>query len=687
MRIIQTPVLYSYSFSCEDIKQGFLIILNKIFYIIIVLTACGSVYGQTTASLNDSVATDEILVTANRIRTTPLLSPNKVQVIGQNYFAGLNGDKLSDALGFADGTFIRDYGFNSGLKTVTLNLTQTEHTLILYNGVRLNSHQNSQFDIGLLQLDDISRIEISKGGASSLYGSEAIGGVINIITTRNSAYKPFSYEIKSELGSYGFNRFFIKGSNAVNTGKKSAVDFSYSFSNEQAKNNYGYNYFNGFSNVKREREYSDYKQRAVNFDLNFKINKSTELRFFTLYSYKNRGLPGIDIGYISTVSRQIDRDVISSAVFNKKFSNVFSAGSGFSYKYTLMNYYDELTQAAQPVNSFYKINNYTHNSELKYFLSKKHEFDFGYDLSYNTITSNETERGKLFQAALYSAGKVEVLLPLISKFTVYPSVRSDYYSNINKNVLSGKLGINIKPFEKANLSFKSSVANSFKVPTFNELYWIGLGNKNLLPEKSVSFDAGMYFSVNFIADTKIELSYFNINTKNRIVWTPDARGVWRPINIGKVKSEGIDASIKTGIRLFKDFTASLGFNYNYGSSLKKSKDSENDVSYNKQLLYLPQEYAKSSVNLSFEPAGEFVKLISLNVFYTFTGKRFINAENTRFIPYYELIDANINMTFNFFKTETSLKFAVNNFTGEDYEVMYGYPMPLRNFKLQIGIKY
>jgi outer membrane cobalamin receptor len=40
-----------------------------------------------------------------------------------------------------------------------------------------------------------------------------------------------------------------------------------------------------------------------------------------------------------------------------------------------------------------------------------------------------------------------------------------------------------------------------------------------------------------------------------------------------------------------------------------------------------------------------------------------------------------------FKTETSLKFAVNNFTGEDYEVMYGYPMPLKNFKFQIGIKY
>jgi len=131
----------------------------------------------------------------------------------------------------------------------------------------------------------------------------------------------------------------------------------------------------------------------------------------------------------------------------------------------------------------------------------------------------------------------------------------------------------------------------------------------------------------------------------------------------------------------------LSFNYNYGAALKKNKDFEGDETYNKQLMYLPQEYAKSSLNLSFEPSGKLVKIIALNVFYTFTGKRYINAENTRFIPYYELIDANINLTLNLFKTETSLKFAVNNFADADYEVMYGYPMPLRNYKLQIGIKY
>ncbi len=92
----------------------------------------------------------------------------------------------------------------------------------------------------------------------------------------------------------------------------------------------------------------------------------------------------------------------------------------------------------------------------------------------------------------------------------------------------------------------------------------------------MSFDAGVYYSFRFLAENKIEVSYFNINTTDRIVWTPDARGVWRPINVGKVNSEGIDASIKTGVKLFKYFDISAGLNYNYATALKKSMDLVND---------------------------------------------------------------------------------------------------------------
>lgn len=82
-----------------------------------------------------------------------------------------------------------------------------------------------------------------------------------------------------------------------------------------------------------------------------------------------------------------------------------------------------------------------------------------------------------------------------------------------------------------------------------------------------------------------------------------------------------------------------------------------------------------------------VKEISLNMYYNFTGKRFTDPENLKFIQYYETIDGNINLLFEVWKLETGLRFSVNNLFNKNYEVIPGYPMALRNYRVQLSIKY
>jgi outer membrane cobalamin receptor len=663
---------------------------NFIYILILFLFSISeAVYSQSFVSNSDTLSTEEIVVTANRIKMTSLISPNKILVLDNSFLVSLNGNKLSDVLDFSDGVFVKDYGFNSGLKTLSLNSTQSEHTLILLNGVKLNSRQNAQFDLGLIQTDEISRVEISKGGASSLYGTEAIGGIVNIITKRENNKKPFGLEINSSLGSFGFKRIFVKGMSRLETGKSSNTNISFSYSNESARNNYDYNFFDGLNIIRKERGNSDYKRNSINVNLDYRHDQSSAISFFTFYNYMDRGVPSPDAGISVSMGRQIDRDLLSTVNFNKSFYGSNELNVLFSYKYSLINFFDpKAAWLSEPLNSFYKLTSYIGTAEFKHEYFKSNEIDFGYDLSYNTISSNETEPGKSLQAALFAAGKMEFSGKVLSSIIVYPSIRYDYYSNIErKNVPTGKMGLNVKPFKNIDLSLKSSFGNNFAAPTFNELYWKELGNKNLLPERSVCFDAGVYYSFNLLAENQLEVSYFNINTTDRIVWTPDEYGVWRPVNIGKVKSEGIDISLKSSLKLSKSFNTEFSFNYNYGVALKKNEDFEGDVTFDKQLIYIPQEYAKSIFTFGFNPESELLKLFSLNFFYTFTGKRFIDQENTKFVPYYELIDANVFSTLNAFNTEIFIKFIVNNITNKDYQVVPGYPMPLRNYKFQIGIKY
>ncbi|MGH2575926.1 MAG: TonB-dependent receptor domain-containing protein, partial [Ignavibacteria bacterium] len=487
---------------------------------------------------------------------------------------------------------------------------------------------------------------------------------------------------------YGVRKIYLKVLSHIKTGKNSFLDLSSSYSNEAGKNNFEFIFNNGFSSVRRERENSEYKTHSYNINLNYGLNKSSSLKLFSLYNFWDRNLAGVELGYSSVPSKQIDRDFFSSVSFNKTFNPSMELSSSLYYKYSLMNYYGP--QNLSPsliINSFYKLNSYNNSAELKYSNRDKYDLTLGYEMNYSSISSNETEKGKLIQPSVFIAGKVELENLPLSKISLYPSLRYDYYSNINEHVYSGKMGVNIKPFDKVNLSFKSSFGNNFRAPTFNDLYWIGLGNKNLLPERSLSFDGGAYFSFNLLGDNQLEVSYFNVGTTERILWKPDQTGVWRPVNIGKVKSEGVDFSFKSYINLLKHFSVGINFNYNYASSLKKNQNFIGDNTYDKQLLYVPQEYVKSLLMLNYIISYDLVKQISLNLFYTFTGKRYVNLENTRFLPYYELIDANINVILSLFKVESSLKFAVNNITNSDYQVISGYPMPLRNYKIQIGFKY
>lgn len=640
---------------------------------------------QESNSFGDTVATEEIEILSNRIKMSPLVSPNKVSVYDETFLNSLNGNRLSDALSFADGIFIKDYGFNSGLKTISLNLTQAEHTLLLLNGVKLNSPQNAQFDLSLLSLDNISRIEVSKGGSSSLYGSEAVGGVINIITKDRENNENFNIDIISEMGSYSYKKITSKLFQRITQIPNINYHLSYTF--ESSSNNYEYYYFDGITRAIKDRQNADYKLHNFNFFFNSELKKSN-LKIFSAYAHSDRGVPGIELGYPPSNSRQSDRNLISSFTLLKAINPSINFTSSLSYKYSFLKYFDPSTQGlVYELNSFHKLNSYFNVGDFKYIHSKDSELNIGYEINYNTISSSEMENGNSIQTAIFLAGKYESSKFVFSKTSFYPSLRYDYYSNISKNVFTPKIGLNIVPLSKISFSIKSSLGTNYRVPTFNELYWNGLGNKNLKPENSLCFDAGIYYKFNFISSNELEVSYSRILTVDRIIWKPDSYNLWRPINIGEVKSECIDISIKSKIDLLENLQMGFNLNYNFGTSLKRNEDYPNDPSFNKQLIYLPQEFVKSSIILNYLPKTKIIKFVSLRTFYTFSGKRYKNFENTDFAPYYDLIDANMSIGFSTFKSEVIIKIIVNNITNKDYQIISGYPMALRNYKFQIGFKY
>jgi len=133
------------------------------------------------------------------------------------------------------------------------------------------------------------------------------------------------------------------------------------------------------------------------------------------------------------------------------------------------------------------------------------------------------------QRSVFAATQHTVALPwtVPFEFILYPSLRYDDFSDFKSDV-SPRLGVNVGLVKEPVLRIRASYGKSFHAPVFNDLYWKYGGNPNLRPERSTSFDAGCTAELNAGGRLRLDASYFSIDAKDRIVWTPGSDGFGRP---------------------------------------------------------------------------------------------------------------------------------------------------------------
>jgi vitamin B12 transporter len=218
---------------------------------------------------------------------------------------------------------------------------------------------------------------------------------------------------------------------------------------------------------------------------------------------------------------------------------------------------------------------------------------------------------------------------------------------------------------------RASAGKSYRVPTFNELYWRDGGNPLLRPERSTSFDCGGAMAFGTV---RLDASFFSIQTNDRIVWQAQNNGIWVPENIRKVSSNGIEAEMKW-----------LGFggkvlatvNSTWMRVLKESEDYPGDPSAGKMLAYVPRQSVNASISLLMGP----VELYARNSWVSF---RYTSETNDRYLPNYDITSAAISFSYPIGIVKAHFKLEATNLFNASYQVIALYPMPLREIKGTIG---
>ena len=626
---------------------------------------------------------DGVTVTARRM-PAKITSTTSVQVFGKEDLKNLGLQNMGDAVKRFAGTNVRDYGGIGGLKTVSVRNLGAAHTAVSYDGVAISNTQAGQIDIGRFSLDNVSTLSLAIGHDDNLLQSArlfASAGVLNIETEKPHFEngKRHHTQVQMRGGSFGYLTPAIRHWQALGERTKLSVEGNYL----HAEGEYPFTLKNGTLVTEQKRINSDVESYQGEVNLFHTFKDESELSAKAYYYNSKRGLPGAVILYNSESDERLwDENFFAQAKYKKAFSPQWTLQAQGKYNYSWNKYEDtgvEYTGGKQTDTN--RQTEYYLSASALYKPTSAWSFSLSQDgfinrLHTNGANSPEPVRYTSLTAlnARYQSGQLKASGSVVATY-ITEEVKAGNTPE-DRRRLSPTLSLSWQPWEGEQLFVRALYKNTFRVPTFSDLYYLRVGNTSLKPEKATEYTMGLTWSgtpfsfTDFVSLT-VDGYYNEVNDK--IIAFPSTY-VWKMQNYGKVHITGIDATLATAIPLGKSLNLNLSGNYSWQKALDVTNPEAKN--YKHQLPYTPEHNGNVSATL---------EMPWINVGYTVTmvSKRYFLAQNIEAnrIDGYSEHTATLWREFKLGKCGLRLQAEVINLTDAQYDVIKYYPMPGRSWRL------
>lgn len=486
---------------------------------------------------------------------------------------------VAEAVQNAVGVTINDNGPRGALQTISIRGASYAQVLVLLDGMRMNSPRDGGVDLSALpvSLDDIERIEIVRGSSSALYGADAVGGVMNIITKKPDKNVD---KIGGAIGSHGYDDILVSTS-----GKDSGIKYSIS-GDRQTSDGYRLN--------------SDLRQWIVNGRAGYDLSAASSLDLTANYISKENGVPGA-IQFPSPHARQLERDGIYGITYRQKV--------GKEWDLKISGYQDQNTLEYQDpdfsTNSKHDTTTRDGEAQMTWLMNSWNLLTFGYESRRNDLDS--TDAG--IHAASNVAGYLQDEISLSDSLIFVVGDRLDKHSVYGDKAsprASARYLMN-----KTGTIFRASAGKSFRAPTFNDLYWpnsistyptgtatsvnyITQGNTDLIPETAREYEGSIEQSLG--KGNILKVTGFRRKVNNLINWTTTVTTLptsttytTAPQNIGSADIKGWEMEI--ALRLSDSVV--IGANYTYMNPV--------DETTGQKIYYtIPKSQTKGHVTVSLD---------------------------------------------------------------------------------------
>ncbi|MCP3908552.1 MAG: TonB-dependent receptor [Oceanicoccus sp.] len=542
--------------------------MNKSLSLAIAVALSSNAIAETQTTERSNSKAEEIIITATRTEQSIADTLSSVTVFTREEIERFQARSLAELLSKAAGMSITSNGGRGSSTGVSLRGNQTDHTLFLVDGIRIGSSTLGSSPLEKIDPELIQRVEIVRGPKSSLYGSDAIGGVVNIITRKANSDTPLS----------------IKGGVGNNNSNQASVSYGQRGSNYQANLTASYEYTGGYDNSETTTLPSDdndaFRQTAIGFNGAIDINKDLNISLSYQLSeseseYDNSCSAQITFAsvlcspYSDTSTEALN--LTGSLDITSNWTSILSAGKSKDESETLADNIDMLTTTSGGEFNTEKtdiswLNNIQINKELL--------LTIGYDFLNEEVSGttdydvDERDNDGYFAQLQLNHGD----------FSVNLGARHDdneQFGNYETYNLAGGYAIN------SELKVIASYGEAFKAPTFNDLYFPNFGDPTMVPEETETYEIAVK---GFNAGYNWSVSVFQNDIENLIQYNS---AIFVNDQIASATIEGIEISLETEIAGWTVNTAITAL------------DSEDDKTGN-NLARRPDEILNIDIDRSFD---------------------------------------------------------------------------------------
>ena len=660
----------------------------KYIYSLLLLCITIEVFAETPLdSLSHQLK--EVVVTARK--------PNEdiipAQTLSGEELHRLNSNSVADALRYFSGVQVKDYGGVGGIKTVNIRSMGTNHTGVVYDGVELGNAQNGQIDLGQFSLDNIEALSLYNGQKSEiLQPAKDFGSAGTIyMRTRTPVFNDGeNYHARVTVRTGSFDLLNPSALIELKLSERISTSLSAEWINSSGKYKFRYRRVNPAGELAYDttavRQNGDINATRIELNTHGTLNSGSWN--FKVYNYNSeRGVPG---AIVNNVWRRGER------IWD---TNSFAQGryTGFLGKFTTLNnikyafyrtHYVNNDDKQVKIDNLYKQKEIYFSSANEYEVTSFWSVSASYDFMWNTLDADVYGFVKpdrishyISAATALNFNRIKIQASALGTF-IHDKIRGQK-APADKHVFSPAIFMNGYPLRNKDFSIRVFYKKSFRMPTFNDLYYADMGNSQLSPERVTQYNLGFLYdhnSTSLISAARISADVYYNKVKDKIVAYPKGQQFrWTMLNLGLVDIRGIDVTGLLTLNPYRDLYLTVRAQYTFQRAIDITNPSDNY--YRDQIPYIPRHSGAAVFNAQWRGWG-------LNYSWIYVGERYNQQENIRYNytqPWYTS-DVSLSKDFKLGRVNLRGLIEINNLLSQDYDVILNYPMPKRNYKFTLTVE-